>query len=267
MLLNPSIFCAMQLSVEAQHLLQHMFRPNPTERCTTEDIMAHPWFTKNLPPELAKLNDRLLAAKAAEHAECRRSLGELDRRAPAVPPSLHSALPSCASYAMLLLPVRSCARAFNPGTAASCTQRPCHEGDGPFPHLSWTTDSLSIFAFLIPCLTHIPSPLTGLPGRRRHCRPALAARSRSPTPSVPPPAVACAERGCWRQAAGTAASKSLDALSPLSAPAYRRCGRRRPTPPHDRAAAGESLAYVGGPIATCMRRARAQPVTPRPHDL
>ncbi len=143
----------------------------------------------------------------------------------------------------------------------------CHEGDGPFPHLSWTTDSLSIFAFLIPCLTHIPSPLTGLPGRRRHCRPALAARSRSPTPSVPPPAVACAERGCWRQAAGTAASKSLDALSPLSAPAYRRCGRRRPTPPHDRAAAGESLAYVGGPIATCMRRARAQPVTPRPHDL
>ena len=56
-----------------------MFRPNPAERCTTEDIMAHPWFTKHLPPELAQLNDRLLAAKAAEHAECRRSLSDLDR--------------------------------------------------------------------------------------------------------------------------------------------------------------------------------------------
>ena len=69
----------LQLSPEAQHLLHHMFRPNPAERCTTEDIMAHPWFTKNLPPELASLNDRLLAARAAEHAECRRSLSELDR--------------------------------------------------------------------------------------------------------------------------------------------------------------------------------------------
>jgi serine/threonine protein kinase len=76
--------CALQLSPEAQHLLHHMFRPNPAERCTTEDIMAHPWFTKNLPPELGTLNDRLLAARAAEHAECRQSLSELDR----CPPSM-----------------------------------------------------------------------------------------------------------------------------------------------------------------------------------
>ena len=68
-----------QLTAEAQHLIHHMFRPNPAERCTTEDIMAHPWFTKNLPPELAALNSRLLAAKAAEHRECRRSLADLDR--------------------------------------------------------------------------------------------------------------------------------------------------------------------------------------------
>jgi serine/threonine-protein kinase SRK2 len=60
-------------------VMRHMFRPNPAERCTTEDIMAHPWFTRNLPPELGSLNDRLLAARAAEHAECRRSLSELDR--------------------------------------------------------------------------------------------------------------------------------------------------------------------------------------------
>jgi serine/threonine protein kinase len=72
----------LQLSAEAQHLLHHMFRPNPAERCTTEDIMAHPWFTRNLPPELGSLNDRLLAARAAEHAECRRSLSELDRCPP-----------------------------------------------------------------------------------------------------------------------------------------------------------------------------------------
>ena len=59
----------LQLSPEAQHLLHHMFRPNPAERCTTEDVMAHPWFTKNLPPELTSMNDRLLAARAAEHAD------------------------------------------------------------------------------------------------------------------------------------------------------------------------------------------------------
>lgn len=41
--------------------------------------MAHPWFTKNLPPELVSLNDQLLATRAAEHADCQRSLSELDR--------------------------------------------------------------------------------------------------------------------------------------------------------------------------------------------
>jgi len=83
-----------ELSPEAQHLIHHIFRPNPAERCTTEDIMAHPWFTRNLDPNLAALNDRLMAAKAAEHRECQRSLNELDRasnrRNPTQPTQTHA---------------------------------------------------------------------------------------------------------------------------------------------------------------------------------
>ena len=54
---------APQLSPECQHLIHHMFRPNPEERCTIEDIMRHPWFVKDLPPQLAHINSYLLHAK------------------------------------------------------------------------------------------------------------------------------------------------------------------------------------------------------------
>jgi hypothetical protein len=57
-----------------------MFRPNPEERCTIEDIMRHPWFVKDLPPQLAHINSYLLHAKAAEHRECRESMRELELR-------------------------------------------------------------------------------------------------------------------------------------------------------------------------------------------
>ena len=52
-----------QLSPECQHLIHHMFRPNPEERCTIEDIMRHPWFVKDMPPQLAHINSYLLHAK------------------------------------------------------------------------------------------------------------------------------------------------------------------------------------------------------------
>ena len=54
---------AVQLSPECQHLIHHMFRPNPEERCTIEDIMRHPWFIKDLPPQLVHINSYLLHAK------------------------------------------------------------------------------------------------------------------------------------------------------------------------------------------------------------
>ena len=56
-------FLCAQLSPECQHLIHHMFRPNPEERCTIEDIMRHPWFVKDLPPQLAHINSYLLHAK------------------------------------------------------------------------------------------------------------------------------------------------------------------------------------------------------------
>ena len=60
---DRTAYAGLQLSPECQHLIHHMFRPNPEERCTIEDIMRHPWFVKDLPPQLAHINSYLLHAK------------------------------------------------------------------------------------------------------------------------------------------------------------------------------------------------------------
>ena len=64
--------CLSQLSPECQHLIHHMFRPNPEERCTIEDIMRHPWFVKDMPPQLAHINSYLLHAKVRHKSNLRR---------------------------------------------------------------------------------------------------------------------------------------------------------------------------------------------------
>lgn len=48
------------LSEDCKDLLRRMLLPEPHKRITTEDILEHPWFNTNLPPEAATMNDRCL---------------------------------------------------------------------------------------------------------------------------------------------------------------------------------------------------------------
>ncbi|GAX76465.1 hypothetical protein CEUSTIGMA_g3910.t1 [Chlamydomonas eustigma] len=51
-----------EVSSEGRDLLQRMLLPDPATRIQLEQIMVHPWFTTNLPPEAATLNDSYLRA-------------------------------------------------------------------------------------------------------------------------------------------------------------------------------------------------------------
>lgn len=42
----------MEISEPGKDLLKKMLLPDPKERITLEDVMKHPWFTTNLPPEV-----------------------------------------------------------------------------------------------------------------------------------------------------------------------------------------------------------------------
>lgn len=45
------------VSPEGLDLLQRMLLPKPEERITMDQILAHPWFLANLPPEAATMNE------------------------------------------------------------------------------------------------------------------------------------------------------------------------------------------------------------------
>ncbi|KAG1679770.1 hypothetical protein FOA52_012681 [Chlamydomonas sp. UWO 241] len=51
-----------EVSPEGRDLLQRMLLPDPAARIQLEQIMVHPWFTTNLPPEAATMNDSYLRA-------------------------------------------------------------------------------------------------------------------------------------------------------------------------------------------------------------
>ncbi|KAG1669330.1 hypothetical protein FOA52_014892 [Chlamydomonas sp. UWO 241] len=57
---------AMPRSVEVSHdgteLVRAMLSPDPRTRITLEDIMVHPWFTTNLPPEATTMNEAYMRA-------------------------------------------------------------------------------------------------------------------------------------------------------------------------------------------------------------
>mmetsp|Transcript_40234 Transcript_40234/g.89327 ORF Transcript_40234/g.89327 Transcript_40234/m.89327 type:complete len:381 (-) Transcript_40234:812-1954(-) len=51
-----------EISAEGRDLLQRMLLPDPNQRIQLEQIMRHPWFLTNLPPEAATMNDSYLKA-------------------------------------------------------------------------------------------------------------------------------------------------------------------------------------------------------------
>eukprot|EP00798_Chlamydomonas_sp_ICE-L_P024140 gene24140-9725_t len=51
-----------EISPEGRDLLQRMLLPDPAQRVQLEQIMVHPWFTTNLPPEAATMNTSYLKA-------------------------------------------------------------------------------------------------------------------------------------------------------------------------------------------------------------
>jgi hypothetical protein len=58
-----------EISGEGRDLLQRMLLPDPNQRIQLEQIMVHPWFVTNLPPEAATMNDSYLRA-AFPAGEC-----------------------------------------------------------------------------------------------------------------------------------------------------------------------------------------------------
>ena len=54
--------CSFMRSGEGRDLLQRMLLPDPAARIQLEQIMVHPWFTTNLPPEAATMNESYLRA-------------------------------------------------------------------------------------------------------------------------------------------------------------------------------------------------------------
>ncbi|GLC37612.1 hypothetical protein PLESTB_001667900 [Pleodorina starrii] len=51
-----------EVSEPGKDLLKKMLLPDPKERITLEDVMKHPWFTTNLPPEAPTMNESYLKA-------------------------------------------------------------------------------------------------------------------------------------------------------------------------------------------------------------
>ena len=49
-------------------LIHRLLRPNPAERMTLDDVVAHPWFQQDLADGALQLNDTLLHAVGAEYA-------------------------------------------------------------------------------------------------------------------------------------------------------------------------------------------------------
>jgi len=58
---------AKPVSPECAHLLSRVLVADPAARATVAEIMAHPWFTKGLPPDAARMNDECLKLRPHEH--------------------------------------------------------------------------------------------------------------------------------------------------------------------------------------------------------
>lgn len=83
-------------STEVRALLGAMLQPSPTARITIAGILAHPWFTTDLPPQLQSINADLAAGSGALSGDAsfvdpcsqsRRELGQLIDVAPKLEPS------------------------------------------------------------------------------------------------------------------------------------------------------------------------------------
>lgn len=51
-----------EITAECRDLLTKMMLPDPNHRLRIEDVMKHPWFTTNLPPDAATMNSCYLSA-------------------------------------------------------------------------------------------------------------------------------------------------------------------------------------------------------------
>ena len=49
-------------------LIHRLLRPDPAERMTLAELLAHPWFRTDLADGALQLNDMLLQAVGAEYA-------------------------------------------------------------------------------------------------------------------------------------------------------------------------------------------------------
>ena len=52
---------------ECQDLLSKILAADPEQRITLSEVQKHPWFTKELPPGVAEMNDRLLSDPSYYH--------------------------------------------------------------------------------------------------------------------------------------------------------------------------------------------------------
>ena len=53
---------------ECQDLLSKILAGNPAQRISLREVQKHPWFTKELPPGVAEMNDRLLSDPTYYHS-------------------------------------------------------------------------------------------------------------------------------------------------------------------------------------------------------
>ena len=53
---------------ECQDLLSKILAGNPAQRITLGEVQKHPWYTKELPPGVAEMNDRLLSDPTYYHS-------------------------------------------------------------------------------------------------------------------------------------------------------------------------------------------------------
>ncbi len=53
---------------ECQDLLSKILAADPAQRITLSEVQKHPWYTKELPPGVAEMNDRLLSDPTYYHS-------------------------------------------------------------------------------------------------------------------------------------------------------------------------------------------------------
>ncbi|CAL5221600.1 g3820 [Coccomyxa viridis] len=61
---------------ECQDLLSKILAADPAQRITLSEVQKHPWYTKELPPGVAEMNDRLLSDPTYYHSAPTQSLEE-----------------------------------------------------------------------------------------------------------------------------------------------------------------------------------------------